>query len=96
MKQRCGLNKQSTQRMAEKAYENGISFFEAKGKLKRWISLQYLSGDCRANAIKVYGDKCYIFNNQRLITVLQVPPSVMRNKVAQETKEESLVHGSAL
>lgn len=94
MKQRCGLNKRSQQRMADKAYQQGISFFEAKGKLKHWLSLQYFNGQCRANAIKVYGDKCYIFRDKTLITVLQIPPNVMRNKLAQRPMEGDALDGN--
>lgn len=42
MKERCGLNKKSTDRMAEIAYQNGLQHKELSGNLKKWVDGLYL------------------------------------------------------
>lgn len=77
MKERCGLNKKSTDRMAEIAYENGLKHRELTGNLKKWVSSLYFYNQT-ANQIRLYGDKAYIFHNTELITVIQIPPNLKK------------------
>lgn len=72
LKERCGANKSSSERLVEIAYEKGLKHCETSGRLRKWIdSLRFYEQG--ANQIRVYGDKLYIFRDTRLITVLQVP-----------------------
>lgn len=77
MKERCGLNKKSTDRMAEIAYENGLKHRELTENLKKWVNSLYFYNH-RANQIRLYGDKAYIFHNTELITVIQIPPDLKK------------------
>lgn len=77
LKERCGLNKSSLQKMADRAFEEGISHKETVGTLNRWITSLYMQNKT-ANNIRLYGDKAYLFRGKVLITVIQIP-SRLRN-----------------
>lgn len=89
MKQRCGFNKKAVNRMAEKALTDGIPHKKTKGQLNKWITSLYFYSE-RANNIRIYGDKAYIFRDDRLITVIQVPPSLRKNikSMVEDNKSE--------
>jgi hypothetical protein len=85
MKERCGINKRSAQKIAEKAFTNGYTHSQTKGNLRKWVTSLYFNNKS-ANNIRLYGDKAYIFTDEMLITVLQLP-SNLRNDM------RSLVNG---
>ena len=76
LKERCGLNKSIINRMSNKAYEQGITHSETTGNLKRWMDKIYLSYG-KSNNTRLYGDKAYLFNGNCLITVIQIPNSLL-------------------
>lgn len=78
MKERCGLNKKSLERMAAKAFEEGIPHARTKGNLNKWITSLYFR-NIKANNIKIYGDNAYIFCGETLVTVLPVPADLKKN-----------------
>lgn len=59
-------------RFARKALNEGIGFSEATGKLLHFIKSKYQSY-YKANNIRVYGHEVYIFKNNVLLTVLELP-----------------------
>ena len=77
MKQRCGVGKHSINRMAKKVYDFGIKHSETTGNLKKWVDRLYFYNQT-ANQIRLYGDKAYIFHNQILITVVQIPHRLVK------------------
>lgn len=77
MKQRCGLKEKSSDRIAKKAYENGLRHGDYTGNLKKWVDSLYFRNQS-ANQIRLYSDKAYIFMNQKLITVLQIPHNLVK------------------
>lgn len=84
--ERCGINRKSTQRIAEKAFNEGIQHSQTKGNLKKWVTSLYFNNKA-ANNIRLYGDKAYIFGGEVLITVLQIPSNLrndMRSLVDRE------------
>ena len=78
IKERCGFTKKSSERMAEKAFEEGITHNKTKGRLNKWVTSLYFR-EKKANNIRLYGDKAYIFCNEVLVTVIQIPPSLMKD-----------------
>lgn len=82
--ERCGLNKRSVQRIAEKAFTHGIVHKDTKGNLHKWVDSLYFRNRS-ANNIRLYGDKAYIFAGDILVTVLQIP-SNLRNDMKSLTK----------
>lgn len=77
MIKRVGINKSSTGRIAQKVLDNGYTINQTKGKLKRWL-LYTRSKNTNLNNIRVYGDKVYLFIDDNLITVLQVPTKLTK------------------
>lgn len=82
MKQRCGWNKKTYERMAEKALKYGVKHSETKGNLHKFISGLYEVHKCKGKQIRIYGDKAYIFNKDVLITVIQIPSNLTKNMKA--------------
>lgn len=78
MRERCGLNKKSIERIAQKAYNNGIKHESTKGRLNKWITGVYFK-NTKANNIRLYGDMLYIFCDNVLVTVFQIPHSIAKN-----------------
>lgn len=78
IKERCGFTKKASNRMAKRVYEKGISHNQTKGQLNKWITRLYFANR-RANNIKLYGDKAYIYCDEILVTVLQIPANLMKN-----------------
>lgn len=77
MKQRCGLNEKSADRMAQIAYEKGLKHGDLTGNLKKWVDSLYFYNR-NANQIRLYGDKAYIFHDTKLITVIQIPHNLVK------------------
>lgn len=77
MKQRCGVGKNSVKRMAKKVYDLGMTHSETTGNLKKWVDGLYFYNQT-ANQIRLYGDKAYIFHNQKLITIVQIPHNLVQ------------------
>lgn len=89
LKERCGLNKDSLERIVEKAYISGITHSETKGNLNKWITSLYFQ-NCTANNIRLYGDKAYLFTGNKLITVVQIPNNLLDavHKINKKKKED--------
>lgn len=73
IRQRCGISKKSVDRLANIAFEKGLTYNDITGSLKRYVaSLYNFNGS--ADNIRLYGDKIYIFcNGDVLVTVLNTP-----------------------
>lgn len=78
LKERCGLNKKSMQRIAQKAFDEGIRHGQTKGRLNKWVTGLYYNNQ-NANNIRIYGDKAYIFCGEILVTVIQIPADLTRD-----------------
>lgn len=76
LKERCGISKQTAHRMAEKAFNEGISFDNAGKLLQKYISSIYLKHDKICNNLRIYGNTVYVFDNRTLITVYPIPESI--------------------
>ena len=50
---------------------------ETTGNLKKWVDSLYFYNET-ANQVRLYGDKAYIFHNQELITVIQIPQNLVK------------------
>lgn len=86
LKERNGLGKKSYNRIVEKAYDNGINHSQTKGNLNKWMSGLYNKYPRKGTEIKLYGDKAYIFVEQVLVTVLQIPNDIKKNMAVMVKK----------
>lgn len=78
IRERCGLNKKSAERLAQKAFDNGIRHGQTKGNLYKWVTAQYFKNENIDNLI-IYGDNLYLFDGYTLVTVFRVPNNLLKN-----------------
>lgn len=78
MKERCGFNRKAQDRMVEKAFNDGITHNQTKGRLHKWVTSLFFK-NCNANNIRLYGDNAYIFCGETLVTVIPIPNNIKNN-----------------
>lgn len=87
MKERCGYNKATCQRMAEKAFSEGVSYTDVSGRLDKYFYHLYCY-DFSANNLRIYGEFVYVFSNHNLVTVMLVPNELKEGvKKSQKAKK---------
>lgn len=79
LKERSGLNKKAIQRMVDMAYTQGIRHSQMKGRLHKWVTSVACKGISNATNIRAYGDKLYLFDRNILVTVIQIPPNLLKD-----------------
>lgn len=72
IKQRMGLSTTISEKIAKKALDIGIKSSDVSGGLRRYLDMLYLTRKT-ANNIRIYNDKIFIFSNEILITILNLP-----------------------
>lgn len=77
VKDRIGLSKKKSNDIAEKALQFGITHSEAKGSLKRYFDKLFFKNRA-ANNIRIYHEKVFIFNNNTLVTVIDLPNNLKK------------------
>lgn len=77
LKERCGLNKKSKERMVQRVLDKGIKHSETKGRLNKWIISLYFYNKM-ANNIRIWGNQVYIFTGEKLITVINIPNNLKK------------------
>lgn len=70
-KERLSLSKNALDRLALKAFEEGIKHEDTKGKLNRYLTSLFMTYK-KANNIRVYGENVFLFCNNSLVTVYQL------------------------
>lgn len=78
LSERSGLSKKAAYRIAERAFTQGITHSETKGNLNKYVTSLYFN-NTKANNIRLYGDKAYIFVGETLVTVLQIPSNLTKD-----------------
>lgn len=78
MKERCGFNRKTQDRMAQKAFKEGITHKQTKGRLHKWVTSLFFK-NCNANNIRLYGDNAYIFCGETLVTVIPIPNDLRKD-----------------
>ena len=78
IRERVGVGKKTVDKVAAKALEKGIPHNKTKGRLNKWITEQYFYSE-RANNIRIYGEKAYIFRFETLITVIPLPRGLAKD-----------------
>lgn len=76
-RKRAGLPRDAVENAALKAFKSGIKHSETSGSLKRYIDSLYLK-ERTANNIRIWSEKVWIFSDDRLVTVLPLPPKFKR------------------
>ncbi len=89
MRERCG---KSMDRLAEIAFERGLTHADTSGSLKKYMDYLYFH-NCTANNIRLYGGKVFIFCNEILVTVFDIPPKYKH--IAYKLLERRELRGTA-
>lgn len=71
-RKRAGVPRSAVKRMAARAMTEGVTRLETAGSLRRYLDYLY-HYDESANNIRVWSEKVWIFADQTLITVLDLP-----------------------
>lgn len=74
MAQRCGIQKSVQAKVVHRVWRHGVTHAETSGSvnLKKWVDGLYLS-QRKPNKILLYGNGAYLFKDEVLITVLNIP-----------------------
>ena len=88
-RQRVGLPKKSVERNAQRALTEGIGYREASGALRKYLGWLYERYNGNGNNIRIYGDKVWVFHDEILITVLNVPGEHRKAAKWQQDKKRS-------
>ena len=77
--ERSGFSKKATNRIAERAFTQGLPAESTKGQLKKWADEVYNKSTNDLRSVMLYGDKAYLFSSDEvLITVLQIPAAYIK------------------
>ena len=74
-------------RNAKNALEKGVRYEDTCGAMRRYLDYLYWRGNGCANNIRVYGDHVYLFRDELLITVLNVPPAHRKRAARMRRKK---------
>lgn len=72
MKQRSGITTKNQKKLNKRIYERGIKYLETQGKLRNHLK-NVVKKDSKYVDIRIYGNNIYVFKNETLITVLDLP-----------------------
>ena len=91
IKDRIGLSKKISQEICDKALKDGIAHKETTGSLCKYLDKIYLQYK-RSNNTRIYHEKVFLFNNETLITVLDLPNNFKRlvEKIKLNKKNEKV------
>lgn len=70
--ERMGLPKSISEKIAQKALEQGLKHSDTVGNLRRYLDYIYFSHE-NANGMRIYNNKLFIFHGSVLITVMDLP-----------------------
>lgn len=85
LEQRCGVSKKNAHSIARRAFKRGITHAETHGNLHRFLDSLYLSQKKGTN-MRIYGNAVYVFKEDTLITVINIPENLMND--VKEIKEK--------
>jgi len=72
VRSRCGIPKKSVEKLTKDAFHKGITHAETTGSLNKFITAEYFYNQ-KANNIRIYNDKVFIFAGETLVTVFNLP-----------------------
>jgi len=91
IRERVGLPKKAVRRAAARAITCGVSHLETSGGLRRYLDYIYMRGYGEANNMYVYGAFIYLFCNDTLMTVYDVPQKYRKQaaKLMQRRRDDN-------
>ena len=86
IRKRMTNTKSGTESIAKKALERGIKHSDATGRLKKYFDALYFKNK-KANNVRIYAQKVFIFHDENLITMFNLPKQFF-NVVKKHDKHE--------
>ena len=86
-RQRISWSRNALNKMSVLAYTNGLRRYELKGKLRHYTD-DLLIGSAKKPQIRIYGEVIYIFRNQTLVTLYQIPSELRKHLIYQRNKKK--------
>lgn len=77
-KERLSWKSKVLDKMAEKAFLEGIKHKDTKGSLNRYVTKLWFSYK-HANNVRIYGENIFFFCDNRLITLYQLPNDLRKH-----------------
>lgn len=87
MRSRVGIPRSAVKKMAAKAMSEVVARLDTHGSLRRYLDKLYYYNQT-ANNIRVWGEKVWIFSDNTLITVLDLPQRY-KNRANNMRKEQT-------
>ena len=75
LRERMGIPKKACRRTAQIAYDRGITYKETKGNAYRFF-LKIYTKNPNVNNTKIYGRFAFLFSDNVLVTVLNLPKEI--------------------
>jgi hypothetical protein len=72
LKERLGLPKSARHSAAQRAFDQGKTHGDARGRLKRYLDRCWLAHR-NCNNVRIYGEHLWFFADTTLVTVYEVP-----------------------
>jgi hypothetical protein len=76
-KERLSLRKSSTDRLARKAFDQGLKHTQTTGPLRKYVDGLWMQHK-QASNIRIYGDNIFLFAGNILVTLYQLPLELRR------------------
>lgn len=86
-KERTSIPKSRIEKDAEMAWKNGVRWDEVSGRLRRYIDSQHFESKILAE-IRIYCGRVYVFKNDRLITIYELPPKYRRKGTEERVRNK--------
>lgn len=86
-KERTSISKSRIIKDAEQAWNNGVSFEEASGSLRRYIDSQHF-GSKMSGLVRIWNGRVYVFKNDTLITIFDLPEKYKRKGIEYRIRKK--------
>lgn len=92
IRKRVGVTVKGAERIATRALENGITHNDTNGTLNHYMSRQFLKYRT-ANNLRIWCNFVYVFCNDTLVTVFQLPPELRKyaEKIRKRKKAKARI-----
>lgn len=88
-----GLSRTALERMAYRAFEDGLAVGQTKGALREYLAGLFFYGHEVGDELRVYGELVYIFAGPALVTVQHLPRTLRTAAVEQLREHEDRLDG---
>lgn len=86
MKERCGIPKRAARRNAQMAFDKGLDYESAKGKLKKYIDSK--NGGSAITDVRIWSGNVYVFSGEELLTVYHLPKKYTKREIQMRQKRK--------